>query len=180
MLRRICLIAAIGLLAACAAAPPAVHTYAAPGTQVEKFRTFAFVQGDLKEAGAIADARVRERLQYQIAVHLGSRGYTPAPPGRAADLGVHYVGRVEQAQRELMTGYPGLYEHRGGNVDLGGISTGDYRQGTLVIDLFDRAGKQLVWRATISEGFAASYTEENWKKIDRALGEAFKDLPKPR
>jgi hypothetical protein len=179
MMKRIIQFAAVLLLAACAT-PADVRTVQAPGTDVGKFRTFAFVQGDLKAAGAIADAKVRERLQYQIAIHLGSRGYTPAAPGQAADIGVHYVGRVEQAQNELMTGYPGLYEYRGGNVDLGGISSMDYRQGTLVIDLFDRAGKQLLWRATIAESFAASYTEDNWKKLDAALGRAFKDLPARR
>ena len=179
MMRRIYCVAAALVLAACST-PADVRTALAPDAQIERFRTFAFVQGDVRGPGAITDKLARERLQYNIAVHLGGRGYTPAAPGQAADLGVHYYAQVQTAQRDLMTGYPGLYENRDGSVEVGGYKEQEYRQGTLIIDLFDRAKKQLLWRARISGAFSAGYSEENWKKVDRALGEAFKDLPKPR
>jgi hypothetical protein len=56
----------------------------------------------------------------------------------------------------------------------------DYRQGTLFVDLVDLAKRRLLWRTRISEALSAGYSEDNWKKIDRALGEAFEGLPARR
>jgi len=168
---------AVAIILSACATPADVRTTLAPGANLERFRTFAIVQGDVQGPGAISDKLARERLQHLIALHLGKRGYMPAPPGQSADLGVHYVGQVDTAQRELMTGYPGLYQIRRGDVDVGGVATMQYRKGTLIIDIFDRTEKRLLWRATITEAFSTGYTEENWKKVDRALGEAFSSLP---
>jgi len=180
MMKRLLSIAAAIILTACATPGADIKSGAAPGVSFDRYRTFTFVEGDVQGPGAITDKLVRDRVRYLIAVHLGKRGYAPAAPGQAADLGVNYLGQVDAAQRELMTGYPGLYEYRGGSVDLGGIGTMDYRKGTLIVDIFDRSAKQLVWRATVSEAFSASYTEDNWKKLDRALEQAFQSLPARR
>lgn len=48
------------------------------------------------------------------------------------------------------------------------------------MDLVDLGKNQLLWRARISDVFSAGYSEDNWKKVDRALVEAFKNVPQRR
>jgi hypothetical protein len=177
MIARAILMSAVMLLTAAGAAAADVRTTVDPKTDFAKYRTFSFFESDPKEKGAITDKAVRERLRYMIAQHLNKRGYRPASPGQAADLGVHFSGHAQPKQRVLMTGRPGPYSYNWGSSELGGTDTLDYREGMLIVDLVDVAGSRLLWRARIQEALTAGYSEENWKKADRALGEAFKKLP---
>jgi hypothetical protein len=174
------LIAAGALLLAHAAAAADVKTTVDPQADFGKYGTFTFLESEPKGKGAITDKRVYDRLRYLIAQHLNKSGYKPAPPGQSGELGVHFAGHVEPKQRVLMTGRPGPYSYNWGRAELGGQDTFDYREGTLVIDLVDLSKGQLLWRTRIQEAFSAGYSEENWKKVDRALMEAFKKLPPRR
>ena len=169
---------AIGVLlwSGCAAAAD-VQTTVDPGANLTGYRAYAFLNVDPKAAGAITDAQVQRRIQSLLARHLNAKGYTAAAPGETADLGVHYSAQVVAKQRALMVGTRGPYSYSWGRTEFDGSSTLDYRQGTLFVDLVDLAKGQLLWRTRVSEALSASYSEENWKKIDRALGEAFKKLP---
>lgn len=165
------------LLAGPVALAADIQTTVDPAADLARFRTFSFLEADPKAKGAIADKRVYDRLRYMIAQNLGKRGYQPAAPGKPADLGVLFAGHVEPKQRVLMTGRPGPYSYNWGHSELGGQSTLDYREGTLFVDLVDLSKDHLVWRTRITEALTAGYSEENWKKVDRSLGEAFKKLP---
>ena len=175
-------IAAAMLLAARAAALCAadVQTAADPKADLAKYQTFAFLEPDPGAKGAITDKAVRERLRYMIAQHLNKRGYKPATPGQAADLAVNFAGHAEPKQRAMMVGRPGPYSYSWGNTEVGGFDLADYREGNLVIDLVDLAKGQLLWRARIKEALTPGYSEENWKKADKALAEAFAKLPARR
>ncbi len=177
MFRFACVIASAILLAAPVASAADVRTTVDPAADFSRYRTYTFLQSDPKEKGAITDAKARERLQSLIARQLNARGYKPAAPGQAGDLGVHFSGHAIAKQRVLMTGRPDPYSYGWGRAELGGQSTLDYREGTLFVDLVDLSKGQLLWRTRISEALTAGYSEENWKKADRALGEAFKKLP---
>ena len=163
------------------ALPPAwgadVKTTADPAADLGRYGTFTFLEPDPKAKGAITDKRVRERLRYMIAVHLNSRGYKPAAPGKTGELGVHFSGHAAPKQSALMVGRPGPYSYGWGNTEVGGFSTMDYREGNLVVDLVDLSKDRLLWRAQIQQALTAGYSEENWKNADKALAEAFKKLP---
>jgi len=176
MFARTFLVAATLLLTGAVTAAD-VQTTVEPSADFAKFRTFAFLESEPKAKGAITDKRANERLRYMIAQHLGKRGYQPAAPGKPADLGVLVAGHVEPKQRVLMTGRPGPYSYNWGHSELGGQSTLDYREGTLFVDLVDNSRDHLVWRTRITEALTAGYSEENWKKVDRSLGQAFQKLP---
>lgn len=182
MLRRACVITAAILLSAFAATLPAadVRTTVDPRADLGKYRTFTFLQADPKDKGAITDKMALERLRSMIAIHLEQRGYQPVEPGQAADLGVHFAGYVVPKQQVFMTGRPGPYSYGWGRTELGGQDTFDYREGTLIVDLIDVSKNQLLWRTRISEALTAGYSEENWKKTNQALTEAFKKLPSRR
>ena len=164
-----------------ASAPAAdVQTTVDPKADLTRYRAFTFLDADPKAAGAITDRMVNDRLRNMIAGQLRAKNYAPVGPGQSADLGVHFSGQVTAKQRALMVGRPGPYDYGWGTTEIGGVDTLQYRQGTLYIDLVDLAKGQLLWRTRISEAFSAGYSEENWKKVDRALDEAFKKLPQRR
>lgn len=157
-----------------------VKTTADPAADFGRYATFTFLEPDPKAKGAITDSRVRERLRYMIAMHLNSRGYKPAPPGKTGELGVHFSGHAQPKESVMMTGRPGPYSYGWGQTEVGGFSTMDYRDGNLVVDLVDLSNARLLWRAQIHQALTAGYSEENWKKADKALAEAFKQLPQRR
>src|SRR5262252_6669906 len=169
-------LAAALLLLSCAA-PPGIQTTLDPQVDISKYRTYAFLEGEPKTEGAITDKLVNDRLRHMIAVRLGANGYMPAASGQPADLGVYYAGKVVPKQSVLMVGRPGPYDYSWGRTELGGYSTTEYREGTLSIDVVELASNRLAWRSTISEAVAVAYTEDNWKKIERALDQAFEKLP---
>ncbi|MGH8642244.1 MAG: DUF4136 domain-containing protein [Burkholderiales bacterium] len=174
--RAIAIVAAV-LLTAPAGAAAETKTTVDPQADLGKYRTFVFLETDPKGKGAITDKLAQDRLRRLIASHLQKRGLQPAPAASAGELGVHFAGHVEPKQRVLMTGRPGPYSYNWGRAELGGQDTFDYREGALIVDLIDVSGNRLLWRTRISEAFTAGYSEENWKKIDRALEESFKKLP---
>ena len=151
-----------------------------PGADSGKYRTYAFVQGDAKDKGVISDRLVQHRLQGMVGRQLMDKGYIPASPGEEAQLGINISGHVVPKQRVFMTGRPGPYDYNWGRTELGGYRTLDYREGTLFVDVVDLAQGRLLWRAHISEAFTAGYSDENWKKAERAIAEAFKSLPPRR
>ena len=177
---RICgLFLAAMLLLSCAT-PAGIQTTADPQVDISRYRTYTFLEGGPKTEGAITDKLVNDRLRHMIAVKLGAAGYAPAASGQPADLGVHYAGKVVPKQSVLMVGRPGPYDYSWGRTELGGYSTADYREGSLSIDVVELATNRLAWRSTITDAFAAGYTEDNWKKVDRALDQAFERLPARR
>ena len=179
MLRFLSCLAFAGLLAACATAD--VRTTMDPDANLAKFHDFVFLENTpAASVGAITDPMVRRRIEGLIAQQLAGRGYQMAPSERSADFAVYYTGKVEPKQRALVVGRPGPYDYSWGRTELGGESTMDYREGTLFIDIVDLGSNKLMWRTRISEVFSAGYSEENWKKLDRALDEAFKNLPQRR
>jgi hypothetical protein len=158
-----------------------VQTTADPTANLAGYRAYTFLETDPKAAGAITDAVAQRRIRGLLARQLNAKGYTQAASVQTADLGVHYSAQVVAKQSALMVGRPGPYSYGwGARQELDGSVTLDYRQGTLFVDLVDLAKGQLLWRARISEALSAGYSEDNWKKVDRALDEAFESLPPRR
>jgi hypothetical protein len=180
MPRLICSIVSIFFFTACATPPAGIQTTTNPAADLGRLRTFTFLEADPKDKGAITDPAVNGRLRQLIARQLVERGYLPAASGQTADLGVLFAGHVEPKQRVLMTGRSGPYSYNWGRAEPGGQTTLDYREGTLVVDLVDLSRNELAWRARISEALTAGYSEENWRKLDIALGDAFKTVPQRR
>ena len=170
----------IMLLAACASPPPAVETTLDPGADPGKYRTFAFVQGDAKQTGVISDSQVQRRLQQLVTNQLAGKGYVPAAPGERAELGVNITGHVVPKQRVFVGGSTSPYDYSWGRTEPGGYQAYDYREGTLFVDVVELAQGRLLWRAHVTEALTVGYSEENWKRVDRAFDEAFESLPPHR
>ena len=144
---------------------------------VAKFRTFAFVQGDPQQAGVVADKQVRHRLERMVTSQLMNKGYAPAAPGQKAELGVNMAGKVMDKQQVFLVDNPTPYEYYRGRIEAGGYDTAQYREGTVQVDIIDLGQPRLLWNTRIEQELSAGYSEENWKKVERAMAAAFKSLP---
>ena len=173
---RLAFVLAAALLSLCATAAE-VRTARDPEADLRKYRIYTFVQGDPADKGVIADKVVQERLRRMVGRRLMDKGYTPAAPKQAAQLGINISGHVVPKQRVFVTGRPGPYDYNWGRTEIGGYTTQDYREGTIFVDVVDLAKGELLWRAHITEAFTAGYSDENWKKADKAIAAAFKDFP---
>src|SRR4051812_2116779 len=88
------LLMAMSGLAWCAEPAPA----AKPSTEIARYKTFTYVEGDPQAAGIVADRQVRHRLERIVTSQLMNKGYAPAAPGQRAELGVNLAGKVTDKQ----------------------------------------------------------------------------------
>ena len=87
-----------------------------------------------------------------------------------------------ETKRSLNTFYSGMggYGYRGWG-GMGGMGTAtttesQYTVGTLVVDIFDATGKNLLWRG-IAQDELSDKTDKNVKKLGKASDKLFKDFP---
>jgi hypothetical protein len=78
-----------------------------------------------------------------------------------------------------------FYDGLGGGWRWGGFgesttTTTETPVGTLVVDIFDMSGKQLLWRSTATNTLSGS-PEKNAKKLTKTVDDMFKNFPpKPK
>jgi hypothetical protein len=121
-----------------------------------------------------------KRVADEITQALTEKGWKLAPEGQA-DAQVVLHGAT-QTKRDLNTFYSGMggYGYRGWG-GMGGMGTAtttvnEYKVGTLVVDIFDKTGKSLLWRG-IAQDEVSDKTEKNVKKLGKASDKLFKDFP---
>jgi hypothetical protein len=52
----------------------------------------------------------------------------------------------------------------------------DYKEGTLVVDIFDAKSKQVIWRGS-AEGALSDSAAKNEKNLDKGVAKMFKEFP---
>ena len=121
-----------------------------------------------------------KRVVDQITGALVAKGWAVAPEGQA-DAQVVLHG-ASQTKRSLNTFYSGMggYGYRGWG-GMGGMGTAtttesEYTVGTLVVDIFDATGKNLMWRG-IAQDELSDKPEKNVKKLEKASDKMLKDFP---
>ena len=141
-----------------------------PGTDFSKFHTYKWVT---IEGGAHPNQIVDAEIKQAVDTQLATKGLSKTD-GDNADLLVGYQTAVDQQKQ--WTGY-GM----GGGLRLGGMASATsstINVGTLVIDMYDPATKQLVWtgRATKSMD-PSSNQEKNEKNLNKAMAKLLKNYP---
>ena len=156
---RICL-GALVMLVACGALP-AQETRAnhMPGMDFSKFHTYKWITIEGGEPPSqIIDAQIKQAVDSQLA----AKGLTKTDAA-AADLYIGYQVAVDQERQWNAYGGRGW---RFGGMETATSSTMDI--GTLVLDMYDQAGKQLVWSGkatkTIATGKNQEKTRRNWTR----------------
>jgi len=147
----------------------------------EKYRTFSFYR--IKTANPLFEQRVRD----EITRDLQAKGMQLVPSG--GDLAITAIGDVKS-----QTEYNTFYDNLGGGFGWhhwgwwGGRAWGPEQAtttvqqvpvGTLMVDLYDTATHELVFRGTAT-GEVSNKSEKNTEKVDKAIDKMFKNFPPRR
>jgi hypothetical protein len=140
-----------------------------PGTDFSKYHTYKWV---LIEGGVhpnqIVDAQIKQSVDSQLA----SKGLIKAA-GDTADVYVGYQIAVDQEKQWNAYGMGG--PRWGG---MGTATSSNITIGTLVLDFYDPAAKQLVWTGRATKTLDPSKNQEkNQKNLDKAMAKLLKNYP---
>lgn len=184
-----CNIGSAAGLAACLAASPATPAFAktvvmdAGSSALTAGSSFAWAATSTAmvdpASTGLANEITGQRLQASIVNALSGHGYRQRAAASEADLVVSYhvaVGR-KQDVRVNDTSYRACGPRRcwTGWTGSPSVSTYEYTQGTLVIDLVDRRSGRLVWRATSEKRVDADDLTQ--AKLDSIVARMMKSLP---
>ena len=136
-----------------------------------RYKTYSWQE--IKPADSLWDARIKDAVDAQLA----AKGWTQVESG--GDVAIVAI-KTTQTQRTLQTFYDGFgggWRWRGfGGMGESTTTEQDYKEGTLVVDLYDAKTKQLVWRGS-AEDTVSDKAEKNEKNLDKGVAKMFKDFP---
>ena len=120
----------------------------------------------------------QKRVLDEFTQALQEKGWTLAPAGQGdAEVVVHGASQVK---KDLNTFYSGMggYGYRGVRGGMGTATTTEYEYtvGTLVVDIFDKTGQNLLWRG-VAQDELSDKPDKNAKKLAKASDKLFKDFP---
>lgn len=160
---------------------PDVKTDFNAAEDFSKFRTYAFTGlTDMSTGGVLNNSLTRGRIESIVEQELNKKGLQKVTLEQHPDLLVHYWVGIQEKQRIQNTGPAvGAYGYRGGygwGAGYSGVSTYEYKEGTLIIDLVQAPKKELAWRATIVANLQDT-TQENMEMGRKAIAKAFENYP---
>jgi Domain of unknown function (DUF4136) len=164
-------IALILLLAACSlASAQDVSTNAMPGVDFSKYHTYKWVTIEgATYPNQIVDAQIKQSVDGQLA----AKGLTKTDSDKA-DLLIGYQVSVSQEKQWNAYGTGGF--RWGGGMASAQQST--IAIGTLVLDMYDPASKQLVWTGRATKTLDSSANQEKKQKnLDNAMKKLLKNFP---
>jgi uncharacterized protein DUF4136 len=142
-----------------------------PGTDFSKFHSYTWVsiEGG-QHPNQIVDAEIKQSADSQLA----TKGLTKADSNKA-DLYVAYQISVDKEKQWNAYGMGGGLPRWGG---MGTATSSTINVGTLVLDMYDPATKQLVWTGQATKTIDPSKSQEkNQKNLDKAMQKLLKDFP---
>ena len=141
-----------------------------PGADFSKYHTYKWVS---IEGGGHPNQIVDAQIKQSVDSQLTTKGLTKSDSDKA-DLYVGYQIAVEKEKQ--WNGY-GM----GGGIRWGGMASATsstINVGTLVLDLYDPATKQLVWTGNATKTIdPSSNQEKNQKNLDKAMAKLLKNYP---
>jgi hypothetical protein len=127
----------------------------------------------IKPANSLWDARIKSAIDAQ----LTAKGWTQVDSG--GDIAIVAIA-MSHTERTLQTFYDGMgggWRWRGfGGMGEATTTEQDYKEGTLVVDMYDGKTKQLIWRGR-SENTVSNNAEKNEKNLDKGVAKMFKKFP---
>ena len=154
-----------------------------PTTDFSRYQTFAWMEGtgagtdDPRVGGDLMDQRFRRAIESELA----SRGMQKTASGRPDVFVGYQVALDDRVDYQTINTYYGAgWGYRG--VSRIGVSSRttarEYTLGTLVIDMFDAARRELVWRGT-GEGKVdvARNPQERQERVNEAVTLIMADFP---
>ena len=159
----------VGVLLCCVAHAQTVRTSYTPGVDFSKFHTYRWVEIKGQPPDPILDAQIKQSIDSQLA----AKGLKKADD--SADLSVDYQTAISKIQHWetyedwTVTGPEArLPQRRQVTIDVG----------TLVLDMYDTAAKQLVWTGRAHKTIDPNASpEDRQKNLDNAAKKLLADFP---
>jgi len=168
---------AVLALGAGAALAQDVNVNYVPGTDFTKYKSYTWVEiQGAEKPDQILDTQIKQAIDKAMA----AKGFTKAA-GDTADLAIGYQVALTQQQQwnAYSTGGYGARRYGGG---MGTATSTTINIGTVALDMYDAAAKELVWKGQASKTVSNEKDpEKRQKNLDKAMAKLLKDFPpKPK
>ena len=162
------------LLSCCMMRGQDVKTNYMPDTDFSKYHTYKWVAIEGRGApDQILEAQIKQAIDAQLNV----KGLTKVE-GDKADLFVGY--QVGVTKEREWNGYRTGFGFPGG-LDSATATSSTITIGTLILDIYDPAAKQLVWTGSASKTIDSSKDPQKIQKnLNKAMQKLLKDFPPRR
>jgi hypothetical protein len=182
MRRRISLVAVVAVLSVLAigvvaAVAQDVSVNYLPGTDFSKYKSYKWVEVQgAEKPDAIIDTQLKQAIDKALAA-----GGLSSVTGDKADLYIAYQIAYSKQQQwnTYNTGGPYAWRYGGGS---GTATSTTIPIGTLALDMYDPAAKELVWKGLASKTLSNEKDPaKRQKNIDKSMAKLLKDFPpKPK
>jgi hypothetical protein len=178
------LLAAVGILTVLAACQtrPEVRTQSAPNLDVARYTTYGFIDKPSTDKAGYKTLTTRY-LEEAVSREMASRGYQRSDnPDLLINFNVAEKNKVESRGPAFGVGYGGWGWRRGYgyNVGIGGYDDiHNYTEGSLTVDVVDRASNELVWSGTAVGRLTRKAMDKPQPAIEEAVDTIFDKYPKP-
>jgi hypothetical protein len=148
-----------------------------PGTDFSIYKTYKWVEiKGAEKPDQILDTQITQAVEKTLA----GRGFTKSASD-TADLFVAYQLALTQERQwnTYNTGGYGAWRYGGG---MGSATSTTIQIGTVALDMYDAAAKELVWKGQASKTLSNEKDPaKRQKNIDKAMAKLLKDFPpKPK
>src|SRR5271156_7034950 len=120
-----------------------------------------------------------DRIKHAVNTVLAARGWTMVDSGADVAVVAMEITRDQQTLNTFYDGLGGGWGWRGfGGGGFGESETTeqDYKDGTLVIDMYEAKTKQLIWRSS-AEDTLSNNADKNEKNLEKGVAKMFKNFP---
>jgi Domain of unknown function (DUF4136) len=118
-----------------------------------------------------------QRLQDGIDAQLEKKGWSKQQAGGEVAIVALGMSQTKQDLQTFYSGDPWMYRGWGGmGMGTSTTSVNEYKQGTLVVDLYDSNSRELLWRGTATDTIADK-PEKNEKKLNKIVKKMFAKFP---
>ena len=136
-----------------------------------KYKTYSWQE--IKPANSLWDARIKDAVDAKLA----AKGWSQVASGGDMAVVAIATSHTEKTLRTFYDGMGGGWRWRGfGGMGEATTTEEDYKEGTLVVDLYDAKTKQLIWRGS-AEDTVSNSAEKNEKNLDKGVAKMFKKFP---
>jgi Domain of unknown function (DUF4136) len=151
-----------------------VHYNYTRGTNFAAFRTYQWV--DIP-ADAVGDQLIDRSIKQAVDEQLAQKGLTRVEEDADLFIGYHAGVNLEKGVNLSGTGGP---QPMGPWDSWGSVhgETSTIPVGVLVVDVYDPAKKQLIWRGDASKTIDLKKDpEKNYRELEKAMAKLFKNYP---
>ena len=136
-----------------------------------QYKTYSWQE--IKPANSLWDGRIKNAVDAQ----LTAKGWTQVDSGGDVAIVAIKTTKTERTLQTFYNGFGGGWGWRGfGGFGDSTTTVQDYKEGTLLIDMYDAKTKQLIWRGS-AEDTLSDKAAKNEKNLDKGVAKMFKKFP---